>query len=395
MGSQNPQKRRPTPPHCICLWLTNWKHIKFHWLPSTTLYENTPVLYQRHQRFPKTYFELPPIPNNAILVTADVVSLYTNIPHEEGINTFMETLSQNKKLLPPETPPLPTIRILLEFLLHNNCFQFLDEYYQQILGTAMGSKCAPPYACIYMGKFETSRLLPLSEAIRLWKRFIDDIFFIFTGSEDELEKLFLKINNLHPTIKFTFEYSKTKINYLDTYIHVGKDRKLYTSLYSKPTDTFALLHFDSYHPLSTKESIIYSQALRYRMIITKDDMLIEALKHLEWVLINRGYPRPLITKNIHKIMGFSQSDILNKTLVPTHNRATPTAPIFSLPHGNLNKSINHILHSHWHLVANDTALSNTFTSAPLLATKRNTNFRDILVSAKTKTESSSSKLSYD
>ena len=88
-------------------------------------------------------------------------------------------------------------------------------------------------------------------------------------------------SNLHLTIKFSFEYSKTEINYLDTYIHDGEDRKLYTSLYSKPTNTFALLHFDSYQPLFAKESIIYSQALRYQMLITKDDMLIEALKQLD------------------------------------------------------------------------------------------------------------------
>ena len=54
--------------------------------------------------FIQTILELPPLSDNAFLVTADVVSLYTNIPHEEGIETFMVRISPNIELLPPEAP---------------------------------------------------------------------------------------------------------------------------------------------------------------------------------------------------------------------------------------------------------------------------------------------------
>ena len=55
-------------------------------------------------------------------------------------------------------------------------------------GTAIGTKFAPPYACIFMDRLEnefldTQILKPL-----VWLRYIDDIFFIWTHSEEELKK---------------------------------------------------------------------------------------------------------------------------------------------------------------------------------------------------------------
>ena len=42
----------------------------------------------------------------------------------------------------------------------------------------------------------------------------------------------------------------------------------------------ALLHFHSHHPLSCKEGIIYSQALWYNVITSKDHILQEELMYL-------------------------------------------------------------------------------------------------------------------
>ena len=43
---------------------------------------------------------------------------------------------------------------MTEFVLKNNYFQFSDKAYQQISGTAIGTKFAPPYACIFMDQLE-------------------------------------------------------------------------------------------------------------------------------------------------------------------------------------------------------------------------------------------------
>ena len=65
---------------------------------------------------------------------------------------------------------------MAEFVLKNNLFEFNSKVLQQILGTALGTKFAPPYACIYMDRaeqdfLETQKLQPL-----LWLRYINDVF---------------------------------------------------------------------------------------------------------------------------------------------------------------------------------------------------------------------------
>ena len=44
------------------------------------------------------------------------------------------------------------------FVLKNNFFEFDSKIKQQISGTAIGTKFAPPYVCIFMDKFETDFL---------------------------------------------------------------------------------------------------------------------------------------------------------------------------------------------------------------------------------------------
>ena len=61
----------------------------------------------------------------------------------------------------------------------------------QISGTAIGMKFAPPYACIYMDYMENQFFKNEQIQPWIWFRYIDDMFFIWTGSEVELDD-FLK-----------------------------------------------------------------------------------------------------------------------------------------------------------------------------------------------------------
>ena len=72
--------------------------------------------------------QIPKLSTNALLVTLDVSSLYTNIPHEDGIDACKYFLNNNvstSKLAPEELCEL--IKVVLE----NNHFQFGDENYIQ------------------------------------------------------------------------------------------------------------------------------------------------------------------------------------------------------------------------------------------------------------------------
>ena len=94
------------------------------------------------------------IPENAISVAADVVGLYPTIPHQTGLEALREVLDKR------ETHRVPTSKLvkMAEFVLKNNYFQFSDKVYRQISETAISTKFAPPYACIFMDQMESKYL---------------------------------------------------------------------------------------------------------------------------------------------------------------------------------------------------------------------------------------------
>ena len=96
-----------------------------------------------------------------------------------------------------------------------NNFVFNDESFVQISGASMGTKCAPTYSSLFMGKFEEINIIPrIRNSILLYVRYIDDIFFIWKGTEEELQKFLAEVNHIHPTIKFDYELSKKSITFL-------------------------------------------------------------------------------------------------------------------------------------------------------------------------------------
>ena len=49
----------------------------------------------------------------------------------------------------------------------------------------------------------------------IWWRYIDDIFFVWEHGEESLSVFLDQVNLFHPTIKFTTEYSKEEVNFLE------------------------------------------------------------------------------------------------------------------------------------------------------------------------------------
>ena len=84
------------------------------------------------------------------LCTVDVTALYTNIPHEEGIQKVIKFMKRKNA---PDSEIL-LCQHLLEHILKMNYFEFNNKYYLQVSGTAMGTRCAPNYAIIFMAELE-------------------------------------------------------------------------------------------------------------------------------------------------------------------------------------------------------------------------------------------------
>ena len=160
------------------------------------------------------------VPEDAILVTADVVGLYPSIPHKDGL----AILEKQLKKVPQKSLPTSEIVKLAEFVLKNNFFEFNGDIVHQVSGTAIGTKFAPSYACIFMDFIETQFLEGESSQPWVWLRYIDGIFFVWIKGEKELIKFMERLNKFHTNLKFTFDRSPDKINFLDLAVKL-KDKK--------------------------------------------------------------------------------------------------------------------------------------------------------------------------
>ena len=94
------------------------------------------------------------IPSNAMEVTADFVGLYLSIPYDAGLQALYEKLEER---IDKKIPPTDLVG-MAEFILKNNFFEFETKIIQQISGTAIGTKFAPPYACLFMDRIKNDFL---------------------------------------------------------------------------------------------------------------------------------------------------------------------------------------------------------------------------------------------
>ena len=120
-----------------------------------------------------------------------------------------------------------------------------------------------------------------------WKRFIDDIFFIWTKGEERLREFMEFINSFHNTIKFTFNWSSEQVSFLDVNV-VLRNGIVSTDLYSKPTDKHQYLFHTSCHPNPCNSSS-FGQALRIRLICTTNAFFEKRARELCDYLVQRGY----------------------------------------------------------------------------------------------------------
>ena len=297
------------------------------------------------------------------LVTMDVTSLYTNIPNHEGITAVYRTLLQKGYQGQVE---LNSIIQLLKFVLHMNNFTFNGEEFLQVGGTAMGTRLAPSYANLFMGYLESKMLAGAPYKPSLYLRFIGHQFI---GH----------MNQYHPTIKFTAEYSRDKVSFLDTWVKISNDGKIYTDLYSKPTDTHNYLHFSSCHPSHCKTGGPYGEFLRLRRNCSNMNDFLKHANERKLDYLRRGYPLDLIEESINKATNQNRERLLN----PPHKSGTkkvnrvPLVITYNPANPNFMKTIK----KYWPLLDLSKKCKLAFTEPPLIAYRRNKNLNDKLVRA--------------
>jgi hypothetical protein len=282
----------------------------------TTAEKSITNLLQDTTKFLQIIETLDPLPANCILFTIDVTSLYTVLPHDLIIKyvTEMYNDSINDWLkYSPDVAPIPedVLQQMIKIILNQTFFTFNKQEYLQNYGITMGAPSSVKLANITLHKHLENILRNYPKTLpKLQLRLIDDIFGIWQGNEFELLEWVKFLNDSHNTIKFTVEYSKTQIPFLDTLVYFDDNNKLKTKLYKKPTDNKQYLHYNSEHPKHVKNSIPYAQALRYRRIISDNDILLSELSNLKENFLNRLYPERIIDKALDKVAQLERLEII-------------------------------------------------------------------------------------
>ena len=200
-------------------------------------------------------------------------------------------------------------------VLATNIFEFDGQLYLQKDGTAIGTKAAPCFANLFMSKWE--KMLKehwTGDLVKFWRRYIDDILFIWYGTKDELEALIGHENTLMPSIKVTceFNFETRAVNFLDTTLFVDNDGYLRTDLYKKENLKNSYLLPSSAHPSHITQNAPFSHALRLKRICWSDTLFEKRDEELKADLISRGYSPRSLSDSIDRARQIPRAQALEK-----------------------------------------------------------------------------------
>ena len=271
---------------------------------------------------------------------------------------------------------------LMRLVLECNVFEFDKKLWIQLIGTAIGTVMAPTLANIFMARIDKlvmeSARMNGTNHISLLKRFIDDFLLFWTGTRESFEDFMIRINQLHPTIKFTssYDYENKSTTFLDMEIQIV-DGTIKTDLYRKKSDKIQYLLPSSYHPSHVFQSIPYSLALRIRRICSSESDLTKRMEELKQMLIHRKYNKNIVEAAIAKAKSLERSEALKRVEKPKNERV-----VMVVKHHPALPSFSAILRKHWTTMTKEKRLKEIFPQPPMVAYQQPPNLKSLLVRAK-------------
>ena len=242
---------------------------------------------------------------NEVMVSYDVVSLFTNVPLKETIDIVLKYVYAPNS---PVTPPFEeeTFRKML-LLCSQSFFMYNDLLYQQINGVSMGGPLAPTLANACLAHLENELLIKNNSTEtncpyfpNLFLRYVDDCFALFTSFESA--DLFLNcLNNLHPSIQFTIERGNHCMPFLDVNVEISS-HSFITSVFRKLTHTGVFLNYHAMAPKVWKKGVILSLLYRARMISSSVPIFNSEVSKLRSMFAANSYPLKFIDNVINSFL---------------------------------------------------------------------------------------------
>lgn len=328
------------------------------------------------------------VPKNALIITLDYESMYTNIVHEEAVESVRKTIIRENRHCTVKGMKRPSVESfckLIELAVKCNNFKFNGRNFYQCRGVAMGHKASPSISDIVIYYLEENILALAEGRIYKWLRFRDDVFAIYTGNEGEAAKFLDTANEIHPTLKFKYNISNEQGIFLDTVVFKGKRFKKANILdfkpYVKPSENFQYIHRQSSHPKSVFRGLIKGELIRFVRTATNIEDYLDRAQLFKQKLLLRGYSLKEFNTAFMQVNHAYRSDYLAEKQNKL-NKQTPL--VFTTKYSPHLSGFRKALTHNWDLIEKSNYLEKIFPRKPIIAFRRNKNLRDSLVRARLK-----------
>ena len=267
---------------------------------------------------------------NIHLFTLDVEKLYPSIQPNLDIISIKEAFAadettNNKTKLACEE--------LIKFSFDHSYISYKNKTFSSKIGIPTGGSISRQIADIFLHWLLFVKINPkiqTLEAIRFFKRFIDDCIGIWRGTKRSFDSFVNQLNKEASKLGIKFPVSEIQfgrsIDFLDLTVYLDEDNTIQYKGYTKPTDAKRYLNSKSFHPKSVFKSIPFSQMIRTiennSREETRTTQMNDLVKHFE----NSGYNRQKLQELKEKAIG--KTTTRNPTESYNNNNNTLVFPVY-------------------------------------------------------------------
>ena len=236
------------------------------------------------------------VPDSEVLVSFDVVSLFSHVPTTRAIQVTRDHLMNDPSLPYRTLLTVYDICSLFQLCLEATYLAFKGKVYRQIHGMAMGSPVSVVVANLVMEDVEQEELSTFHTPPWLWKRFIDDMCTALPSNP--VDSFHDHLNSIDPCIEFTIEWeSDGQLPFLDILLNREEDGSISTSVYHKATHTDQHLCFHSHHPAAHKRAVVRTLMCRAEALSSSGVSRVQEEKLVSQALQVNGYSKGFIHKH--------------------------------------------------------------------------------------------------
>ncbi|MGL4847987.1 MAG: hypothetical protein ACRC28_03535, partial [Clostridium sp.] len=277
------------------------------------------------------------LPPTAIIIIADIKSMYTNIDLREAsimASTALAASPSVKTLLKQVSET--EWGQLIYTLVNASCFTHQGKMYKPIHGLCMGSESSPILANLTVHCREMHSQIFNNKNLIQYFRFYDDVLAIFNGlSIDECKTLmtncikpFKLTDDISGSDRLEFDWNTAEIiqakdlnskaiNFLDIDIsgrldEINNTVRICTNMHYKKLSAYQYVPWKSGHPVATKIGIIRTELTRRRILCSDMKDYHTAAIHLMKCLRERGYPLDICYKTYTSIEYSKRQEAIDK-----------------------------------------------------------------------------------